>query len=247
VAIVFLLENWYNSKKGEVDVLRRKSIRLKQNIDLAIAVDIKEEQLLAEGEHMLDRIKPLAGCSFDPDPKNCCMPDTRVNLIERLILFAVSEDSSKRLFLISSIAGCGKSSVATSVANLLYRRDCLLGSFSPQRVNEKMSIPVALLHTVAYSVALRHAPYKKALIEALKKDAMIEDQGLSIQFDALLRKPLSEVLKISSTHTSYPSHRAIVHLCVGRMLRPPVSFLIPRRDCCPRSLVEGYYYKQTPG
>ena len=39
---------------------------------------------------------------------------------------------------------------------------------------------------------------------------MIEDQGLSIQFNALLRKPLSDVLKISSTHTSYPSHRVIV-------------------------------------
>ena len=39
---------------------------------------------------------------------------------------------------------------------------------------------------------------------------MIEDQGLSIQFNALLRKPLSDVLKISSMHTSYPSHRVIV-------------------------------------
>ena len=208
--LVFLLENWYNSKKGEVDALRRKSTRLKQNVDLAITVDIKEEQLLAEGERVLNRIKPLAGCSFDPDPKNCCMPDTRVNLIDRLISFAISEDMSRRLFLISGIAGCGKSSVATSVANLLYRRDCLLGSFFPQRVSEKMSIPVNLLHTVAYSVALQHAPYKKALIGALKRDAMIEDQGLSIQFDALLRKPLSEVLKISSTNTSYPSHRAII-------------------------------------
>ena len=210
MAIVFLLENWSNSKKGEVDALRRKSTRLKQNIDLAITVNIKEEQLLAEGEHMLNRIKPLAGCSFDPDPNNCCMPDTRVNLIERLISFAVSEDTSRRLFLISGIAGCGKSSVTTSVANLLYQRDCLLGSFFPQRVNKKMSIPVALLHTVAYLVALQHTPYKKALIEALKKDTMIEDQGLSIQFDALLRKPLSEVLTISSMNTSYPSHWAIV-------------------------------------
>ena len=208
--IVFLFENWYNSKKSEVDALRRKSIRLKQNVDLAIVVDIKEEQLLVEGERMLNRIKPQAGYLFDPDPKNCCMPDTRVDLIERLLSFAASEDTSQRLFLISGIAGCGKSSVATSVANLLYQRDCLLGSFFPLRVSEKMSIPINFLHTIAYSVALRHAPYRKALIEALKKDAMIEDQGLSIQFDALLRKPLSEVLKISSTNTSYPSHRAIV-------------------------------------
>ena len=208
--LVFLLENWYNSKKGEVDALRRKSTRLKQNIDLAIAVDIKEEQLIAEGKHMLNRIKLLAGCSFDPDPKNCCMPDTRVNLIKRLISFAVSKDTSQRLFLISGIASCGKSSVATSVANLLYRCNCLLGSFFPQRVSEKMSIPVNLLHTVAYSVALRHAPYKKTLIKALKKDAMIEDQSLSIQFNTLLKEPLSKALKISSMNTSYPSHRAIV-------------------------------------
>jgi hypothetical protein len=199
--VFFILENWYNSKKSEVDALRRKSTRLKQNIDLAITVDIKEEQFLAEGERMLNRIKPLARSSFDPDPKNCCMPDTRVNLIEGLVSFAVSENTSKRLFLLSGIAGCGKSAVATSVANLLYRRDCLLGSFFFHRDSEKMRISANLLHTIAYSMALRHAPYKKALIEVLKKDAMIEDQGLSIQFDALLRKPLSEMLKISSTNT----------------------------------------------
>ena len=39
---------------------------------------------------------------------------------------------------------------------------------------------------------------------------MIEDQGISIQFNALLRKPLSEVLKISSMNTSYPSHQVII-------------------------------------
>ena len=180
-------------------------------MELAISVDIKEQQLLADQERMLNRIIPPAGSFFDPDSKNHCMQDTRADLIKTLLSFAVCEDTSQRLFLLSGIAGCGKSSVATSVANSLHQRNCLLGSFFFQRDSEKMRIPANLLHTMAYSIASRHEPYKKALMEVLKKDTMIENKGLSIQFDALLRKPLSDILKISSTSASYPSsNRAIV-------------------------------------
>jgi hypothetical protein len=222
------LKNWYKSNKGEVDALREKSARLKQNVDLAISVDIKEQQRianeqqhlaneqqrLAEEQRTLGRIRPPAGSSFDPDPKNCCMQDTRASLIEKLISFAVSEDTSQRLFLLSGIAGSGKSSVATSVAKLLYQRNCLLGSFFFQTDSEKMRMPANLLHMVSYSMAMRHESYKKALVEALAEDTMIEDQGPSIQFETLIRKPLCELLKTSSTSLSHPPNpsyrRAIV-------------------------------------
>jgi hypothetical protein len=203
------LKNWYNPNKAEVDALREKSTRLKQNVNLAIGVDIIERQRLADERRMLDRIKPPAGSFFDPGSKKRCMEDTRANLMDTLVSFAVSEDTSKRLFLLSGIAGCGKTSVATSVANLLYQRDCLLGSFFFQIDNEKMRIPAYLLHTVAYSLALRNESYKKAIMEVLNNDEIIvENQGLSIQFNELLRKPLNRMPSTSISHTL--SHRAIV-------------------------------------
>ncbi|KAF8257410.1 hypothetical protein EI94DRAFT_1758482 [Lactarius quietus] len=179
---VFLLENWYKSKKGEVDALREKSARLKQNVDLAISVDIEERQRLADEQRMLDRIKPPEGSFFNPDPEKCCIQDTRANLIKTLVSFAVSEDTSQRLFLLYGIAGCGKTSVATSVADSLRQRNCLLG------------VPAYLLHT----------PYKTALLDVLKKDPVLERKGPSTQFEELLKKPLSD--------TSHPpsSNRAIV-------------------------------------
>ena len=199
-SLAFLLKNWYNPNKPEVDALREKSTRLKQNVNLAISVDnmerqrlADERQRLADERQTLNRIKPPAGSFFDPDSKNYCMPDTRANLIETLLSFAVSEDTSQRLFLLSGIAGCGKTSVATSVAKSLHQRDCLSGSFFFQSDNEKMRIPAYLLHTVAYSLALRNESYKKAIMHVLNDDKInIENQGLSIQFDELLRKPLSE-------------------------------------------------------
>ncbi|KAI9446895.1 WD40 repeat-like protein [Lactarius psammicola] len=214
----FVLENWYNSKRGKIDLLREKSRNLRQNIDLAISIETREQQLLADRELALNRIKPLAGSSFDPDPKNCCMPDTRADVIERLISFAVSKDTSRRLFFLSGVAGCGKSSVATSVANALRQRGRLSGSFFFKRDSEKLRIPANLLHTVAYSMALRHEPYRKALIGVLKTDATIECEALSIQFDALLRKPLSAMSNISSTSTSDPpSNRAIVVVVIDAL------------------------------
>ncbi|KAF8264392.1 hypothetical protein EI94DRAFT_1805870 [Lactarius quietus] len=219
----FLAKNWYNSNKGKVDTLKEEARRLEEHVNTAINIEnmerlrlfheqqrlTNEQQRLAEEQRMLDRIKPPEGSFFDPDSKNCCMENTRANLIETLVSFAVSDDTSQRLFLLSGIAGCGKSSVATTVANLLHQRDCLLGSFFFQTDSEKMRIPANFLHTVAYSMASRYEPYKKALVKVMKEDTMVEQKSLLTQFDTLLRKPLSKILKTSSTNTSHlPSNRA---------------------------------------
>jgi lysophospholipid acyltransferase (LPLAT)-like uncharacterized protein len=49
-----LLENWYNSKKGQVNALREKLACLKQNVNLSITVGIKEQLLSADQEWMLN-------------------------------------------------------------------------------------------------------------------------------------------------------------------------------------------------
>jgi hypothetical protein len=216
--VAFLLENWYNSKKDQVDALKEKSTRLKQNVHLAIGVGIQERQLLAERERTLNRIKPPAGSSFDPDPKKCCMPDTRADVIETLVSFALSEDMSPRLFLLSGVAGSGKSSVATSVANSLYERRGLSGSFFFKRDIERLRIPANLVHTVAYSIALQCKPYMDVLMDVLRSNPAIEDVALSIQFDALLRKPLHGISNLSSTSTA-PK-------------QPSVTFIIDALDEC---------------
>ncbi|KAH9062560.1 hypothetical protein EDB83DRAFT_2315423 [Lactarius deliciosus] len=84
----FILENWYNSKRGEVDALGETLARLKQNVGLAINADIKEHPLLKDREQELIRIKPPAGSSFDTDPKYCCMPDTRTDLIDTVCILS---------------------------------------------------------------------------------------------------------------------------------------------------------------
>ncbi|KAH9033801.1 hypothetical protein EDB85DRAFT_2274664, partial [Lactarius pseudohatsudake] len=216
----FILENWYNSKRGEVDALREKSTRLKQNVGLAINVDIKEHLFRKDREQELKRIKPAAGSSFDPNPKYCCMPGTRADLIEILTSFAVSEDTSQRLFFLSGIAGCGKSSVATSVANTLHLRGYLSGSFFfKSRSGKELRNPANLLHTMAYSIALRHEPYRKALMDILKTNTRIEDEALSIQFIALFKNPLDAILNISSTTASNspPPDQAIVAIVIDAL------------------------------
>jgi hypothetical protein len=73
------LKNWYNSNNDEVVALKEESARLKQNVDLALDVDIREQQLSAEEQRLLDRIKPPSESFFDPDSKSSCMQDTRAD------------------------------------------------------------------------------------------------------------------------------------------------------------------------
>ena len=191
-----------------------KSMSLKINVGLAIDVDIQERLLLKDIEQEFKRVKPPPRSSFDPNPKYCCMPGTRVDLIETLISFAVSEDTSQRLFFLYGIAGCGKSSVATSVANSLYTRGCLSGSFFFKRDKEPRT-PIDFLHTMAYSIALRHEPYRKALMDVLKENTRIEDEAPSLQFNGLFQIPLNAILAISSTAT--PSNQAIVAIVIDAL------------------------------
>ena len=81
--------------------------------------------------------------------------------------------------------------------------------------------PANLLHSVAYSIAQQYKPYMDVLIEALKSNSAIEDAALSIQFDVLLRKPLAEVLNISSPTTADPLS-----------MQPAVTFIIDALDEC---------------
>ena len=149
------------------------------------------------------------------------MPDTRADVIESLVSFALSEDTSPRLFLLSGVAGSGKSAVATSVADSLYQSRGLSGSFFFKRDIERLRIPVNLLHAVAYSIALQYKPYMDVLIDTLKSNPAIEDAALSIQFDALLRKPLAEVSNISSVTAAGPLSK-----------QPTVTFVIDALDEC---------------
>ena len=234
--VAFLLESWYNSKKGQVDELKEKSARLKQNVDLAITVDVKEQQLIADRERTLNRIKPPAGSSFDPDPRNCCMPDTRADVVGSLVSFALSEDISPRLFLLSGLAGSGKSAVATSVANSLYQCRGLSGSFFFKRDIERLRIPANLLHAVAYSIALQYKSYMDVLIDALKSNPAIEDTALSLQFDALLRKPLAKVPNIPSTTAAGPLSK-----------QPTITFVIDALDECDNPLTISSYLAELVG
>ncbi|KAI9438925.1 hypothetical protein H4582DRAFT_1851625 [Lactarius indigo] len=216
-AWTFILENWYNFKRGELDELREKSTRLKHNAGLLIDAAIKEPPLLEDPDQELKRMMPPAGSSFDPDPKYCCMPGTRVDLIDTLTSFAVSEDASRRLFFLSGIAGCGKSSVATSVANSLHLRGRLTGSFFFKRVKE-LSDPANFLHTMAYLIASRHEPYRKALMNVLKTVTWLENQTPLGQFNALFLRPLNMIRNTSSTTASHsPSNQAIVAIVVDAL------------------------------
>ena len=164
------------------------------------------------------------------------MPDTRADVIESLVSFALSEDTSPRLFLLSGVAGSGKSAVATSVADSLYQRRGLSGSFFFKRDVERLRIPANLLHAVAYSIALQYKPYMDVLIDALKSNPAVEDAALSIQFDALLRKPLAKVSNLSSTAAADPLSK-----------RPTVTFVIDALDECDNPLTISSYLAELVG
>lgn len=104
-----------------------------------------------------------------------------------------STDHSQRLYWIHGVAGCGKISVAASVADALEKRTILTGSFFCKRDIPQRRSAARLVRSLVYFLAQRVIAFKNAVLQHLVDDPDIPDKPLSYQFNTLLAKPLAVV------------------------------------------------------
>ena len=151
-----------------------------------------KHQLTEADEKLLRKLKPPEFSSFDVS--RSCLLGTRESLIKGIIKWCKSTDSSSpQLYWLYGVAGCGKSSVATSVASAMKTQAILSYSFFCKRDDPERRRPIRLIHSLIYYLARAVEEYSNCLLQELRKDADIVDQPLQNQFDALLVGPLKEL------------------------------------------------------
>ncbi|EJD02390.1 WD40 repeat-like protein [Fomitiporia mediterranea MF3/22] len=158
---------------------------------LGVASAIQEHQLSEAEENALKRLWPPENSAFDPS--HACLPGTRSAVLQDIEKWIRSAAHSQQIFWIHGVAGCGKSSVAASVAKVLKEQQILSGSFFCKRDIPERRSSSRLVSSLAYFLARRVPAYRNALIRILKDDPVILDQPLLSQFDTLLAKPLSDI------------------------------------------------------
>ncbi|EJD02403.1 uncharacterized protein FOMMEDRAFT_168866 [Fomitiporia mediterranea MF3/22] len=190
----FILSNWYKPKGDEIrqikdrleNLLSKLNLGMQSNI-LGVASAIRNQQISEADNTALKCLRPPVNSAFDPD--RACLPGTRETVIRDIKQWIFSENHSQRLYWIYGVAGCGKSSVAVSVASGLDK--ALSGSFFCKRDIPERRSPARLICSLAYFLARSRSSFRKKLLQQLKEEPVVVDKPLSTQFKDLLLDPLS--------------------------------------------------------
>ncbi|KAJ7856428.1 hypothetical protein B0H13DRAFT_1490439, partial [Mycena leptocephala] len=119
-----------------------------------------------------------------------CMPGTRVGVLAELMAWA-SDPGSPSIYLLTGMAGAGKTAIARSFARLIDAEMCLGASFFCSRATEGSSDAGRIIPSLAFHLAWHSEPYAQALIRAIKMNpgTTFHLRPADFQFTTLLLRP----------------------------------------------------------
>ena len=130
-----------------------------------------------------------------------CLANTRLDVIEFITAWITSEDQNKPVLWLSGLSGTGKSTISTTIANIL-RELRRLGAFVffNRDVKERHD-PMQVIRTLAYKLACFDTRIGDAVSAAIESTSDIAESPLAFQFRTLLHGPLSS---LESLHSGGP-------------------------------------------
>ncbi|KAJ6597977.1 hypothetical protein B0H10DRAFT_1826624, partial [Mycena sp. CBHHK59/15] len=119
-----------------------------------------------------------------------CMPGTRVGILTELMAWATDPESPP-IYLLTGMAGAGKSAIARSFARLLDREMLLGASFFCSRKSEDRSNVGRVIPSLAFQLACHAQPLARAMVDGMKRHpgVMFTLRPVDFQFAALLLHP----------------------------------------------------------
>jgi len=123
-----------------------------------------------------------------------CLPGTRTDILSKILgwVHAYRDSPSAEVFLLTGLAGSGKSALARSIAQGCYDENILLSSFFFVKDVAHKNDPNALISTIAYDLGRADANFARDLSTILKSSdgRRLVSKGASVlwQFEEMLLK-----------------------------------------------------------
>lgn len=124
--------------------------------------------------------------------RRSCTEGTRTAILSEMNDWSLKPDAPD-LYLMSGMAGTGKTTIACSFANRLEERKQLAASFFCTRTSPECRDASKIVPTIAYQLARYSTPFQSALCEVLGRDPDIGSKNIVKQFERLLKEPLLKV------------------------------------------------------
>lgn len=128
-----------------------------------------------------------------------CLDDTRVDIVNSIRDWVSDTASSQNVFWLHGLAGSGKSTLSTTIANM-FRESGHLGAFLffDRDVAER-SDPTNVIRTLAYQLGLCNPQIGAAITTVIESTPSIIMSSLRLQFTKLIEEPLSSNARSPTT------------------------------------------------
>ncbi|KZP28027.1 WD40 repeat-like protein [Athelia psychrophila] len=164
-----------------------------------------------------------------------CLEGTRVTILQSLMDSLVSPSSETNVVWLSGMAGSGKSTIATTVAERLHARGQRGAFLFFNRNSPAQSGPDGVIRTLAHQLALSNDVLRKAICDVIERDPQIATTTLTSQFNNLIMTPLHScaskitgpiviILDAFDECGEAQSRRALLHLFVKHLPTIPRQF-----------------------
>ena len=136
------------------------------------------------------------GARFDPDKG--CLPGTRTGIVDEICHWVQSSgDNVARMFLLSGVAGSGKSSIAHTVALLFDKLGRLGSSFCFDRFHLADRRPDNVFSTIARDLADLDLGRKHALWQLIRDNqALRRTRAPREQFEKFILEPAADLVSV---------------------------------------------------
>lgn len=123
---------------------------------------------------------------MDPSMRSGCLAGTGVDVIQRILEWASDRTSQQNILWLSGIAGSGKSTLSTSIADQFRRWNRLGGFLFFNRDVAERSDPNAVIRTLAYQLGTFHPPIGDSMADVIQATPNILLSPIHYQFDQLI-------------------------------------------------------------
>ncbi|KAB5588069.1 Vegetative incompatibility protein HET-E-1 [Ceratobasidium theobromae] len=145
----------------------------------------------------LEGLAPAKLANYDSNlsieiSRRTCTEGTRTAIMSEMDHWSL-DPNAPDLYLMSGMAGTGKTTIACSFATCLEERKQLAASFFCTRTSPECRNANRIVPTIAYQLARYSTPFQSALCEILGEDPDIGTKNIVKQFEQLLKEPLVKV------------------------------------------------------
>ncbi|KAJ7609452.1 hypothetical protein FB45DRAFT_1126799 [Roridomyces roridus] len=191
------IQGIWDTKQRKIDGLCHTLVKLKESFDSGLTIQsllfsIRIMDKL-DGLQQSDTLKRLNPVDMNASLRNTCLTGTRQKMLDNISDWVTLPSASGNVLWLSGVAGCGKSTISTTISERFRALDRLGAFLFFQRNDPAHSDPSAVIRTLAYSLGIFNSHIASAISVAIEQDAAIVNAPIQTQFAELLLAPLQSV------------------------------------------------------